>query len=55
MALIRQVLVTGMLRKEIEQYGVLHLNEKGNDFDAIEDDCLIASSAAISTELLKNL
>ncbi|MEH6704990.1 MAG: DNA helicase RecQ [Galbibacter orientalis] len=32
MALIRQVLVTGMLRKEIEQYGVLHLNEKGNEF-----------------------
>ena len=31
------------------------LNEKGNDFDAIEDDCLIASSAAISSELLKNL
>ncbi|MEL4307780.1 DNA helicase RecQ [Joostella sp. CR20] len=32
MALIRQVLVTGMLRKEIEQYGVLHVNEKGDEF-----------------------
>src|SRR5690606_38529715 len=32
MALIRQVLVQGYIRKEIEQYGVLHLNEKGIEF-----------------------
>lgn len=32
MALIRQVLVLGYIRKEIEQYGVLHLNEKGIHF-----------------------
>tara|TARA_R110002051_G_scaffold59341_1_gene108758 strand:+ start:9068 stop:11278 length:2211 start_codon:yes stop_codon:yes gene_type:complete len=32
MALIRQTLVAGLLRKEIEQYGVLHLTEKGNVF-----------------------
>src|SRR5690606_8314381 len=32
MALIRQVLVTGYIGKEIEQYGVLHLNEKGIHF-----------------------
>lgn len=32
MALIRQVLVAGMLRKEIEQYGILHLTEKGEAF-----------------------
>ncbi|WP_417362848.1 DNA helicase RecQ [Galbibacter sp.] len=32
MALIRQVLVQGFIRKEIEQYGVLHLNEKGIEF-----------------------
>ena len=32
MALIRQTLVAGLLRKEIEQYGVLHLTEKGNEF-----------------------
>jgi len=32
MALIRQVLVVGYLRKEIEQYGVLKLMENGSDF-----------------------
>ena len=32
MALIRQTLVAGLLRKEIEQYGVLHLTENGDDF-----------------------
>ena len=32
MALIRQVLVTNMLFKEIEQYGVLKLTKKGEDF-----------------------
>ncbi len=32
MALIRQVLVAGMLKKEIEQYGVLKLSEKGEAF-----------------------
>jgi len=32
MALIRQVLVAGLLRKEIEQYGILHLTEAGESF-----------------------
>ncbi|NVK51443.1 MAG: DNA helicase RecQ [Flavobacteriaceae bacterium] len=32
MALIRQVLVAGLLRKEIEQYGVIKLTQKGLDF-----------------------
>lgn len=32
MALIRQVLVAGLLRKEIEQYGILHLTEVGEAF-----------------------
>ena len=32
MALVRQTLVAGLLRKEIEQYGVLHLTEKGEQF-----------------------
>ena len=32
MALVRQALVAGFLRKEIEQYGVLHLTEKGKKF-----------------------
>ncbi len=32
MALIRQVLVAGLLKKEIEQYGVLKLTEEGKQF-----------------------
>ena len=32
MALVRQVLVAGILKKEIEQYGVLHLTPKGQDY-----------------------
>ena len=32
MALVRQTLVAGLLRKEIEQYGVLHLTEKGKKY-----------------------
>ncbi len=32
MALIRQSLVAGLLRKEIEQYGVIHITEKGKEF-----------------------
>lgn len=32
MALIRQTLVAGLLNKEIEQYGVLHITDKGKDF-----------------------
>lgn len=33
-ALIRQILVQGYIRKEIEQYGVLKMNQKGLDFIA---------------------
>ncbi|WP_339628138.1 ATP-dependent DNA helicase RecQ [uncultured Maribacter sp.] len=32
MALVRQTLVAGLLKKEIEQYGVLHLTENGKKF-----------------------
>lgn len=32
MALVRQVLVAGLLRKEIEQYGILHLTKKGEEY-----------------------
>lgn len=31
-ALIRQVLVAGLLKKEIEQYGILHVTQKGEYF-----------------------
>ncbi|RDY61999.1 DNA helicase RecQ [Flagellimonas nanhaiensis] len=32
MALVRQVLVAGLLKKEIEQYGILHLTPGGKEF-----------------------
>ena len=32
MALIRQVLVAGLLKKEIEQYGILHVTDAGKEF-----------------------
>ncbi|NKI32868.1 RecQ family ATP-dependent DNA helicase [Croceivirga thetidis] len=32
MALIRQVLVAGLLKKEIEQYGILHITDSGKEF-----------------------
>ncbi|TMM53353.1 DNA helicase RecQ [Maribacter algarum] len=32
MALIRQVLVAGLLKKEIEQYGILRMTDHGRDF-----------------------
>ena len=32
MALIRQVLVAGLLKKEIEQYGILHITRTGSSF-----------------------
>ena len=32
MALTRQLLVAGLLKKEIEQYGILHLTPKGREF-----------------------
>ena len=39
----------------VKEAGGICLNEKGNDFDPLKDESLIASSAAISSELLKNL
>lgn len=32
MALVRQVLVAGLLKKEIERYGILHLTDAGREF-----------------------
>ncbi|MCR9264714.1 MAG: DNA helicase RecQ [Flavobacteriaceae bacterium] len=32
MALVRQVLVAGLLKKEIERYGILHLTQAGQEF-----------------------
>lgn len=60
MALIRQAMVAGLLFKEIEQYGVLHITEKGKDFlhapqsfmmtedhayDEAEDDTIVTAGS----------
>ncbi|MUU77630.1 ATP-dependent DNA helicase RecQ [Winogradskyella endarachnes] len=42
MALIRQVLVAGQLKKDIETYGVLRLSEKGLDFISKPESFLMA-------------
>ena len=45
----------GSLPRSQEVVDFIFAREKGNDFDPLKDESLIASSAAISSELLKNL
>jgi ATP-dependent DNA helicase RecQ len=64
MALIRQVLVTGMIQKDIETYGIIKISEKGLDFiqhptsfmmsedheySESEDDAIVAASKSTGT------
>lgn len=64
MALIRQVLVTGMIQKDIETYGVIKISEKGLDFiknptsfmmsedheySEAEDDLIVAAAKSSGT------
>lgn len=64
MALIRQVLVEGLLSKDIETYGILKVTEKGldfidhpvsflmsedHDYDEVDDDTIVTSSKATGT------
>jgi myo-inositol-1(or 4)-monophosphatase len=39
----------------VREAGGICLNDKGKNFDTLDDDSLIASSSAISSELFKNL
>ena len=39
----------------VREAGGICLNDKGKNFDTLNDDSLIASSSAISSELFKNL
>ncbi|MFC4094318.1 DNA helicase RecQ [Euzebyella saccharophila] len=41
MALIRQMIVAGLVKKEIEQYGILHVTQKGKDFMAKPDSFMM--------------
>jgi ATP-dependent DNA helicase RecQ len=62
MALVRQVLVDGLLGKDIESYGVLKLNSKGeaylkkptsfmmsedHEYNEVEDDAIVTASKSI--------
>ncbi len=64
MALIRQVLVDGLLNKDIESYGVLKLSKKGEDYlkkpssfmmsedheyNEVEDDAIVTASKSSGT------
>ncbi|MGI9530722.1 RecQ family ATP-dependent DNA helicase [Lutimonas sp.] len=50
MALIRQVLVAGFLKKEIEQYGVLKLTKKGEDFIGAPHSFMMTEDHVYSAE-----
>jgi len=50
MALIRQVLVAGLLKKEIEQYGILHVTEKGEAFLKAPESFMMTKDHTYSKE-----
>ncbi len=50
MALTRQVLVAGLLKKEIEQYGILHLTEKGKEYIASPTSFMMTKDHVYSEE-----
>ena len=50
MALTRQVLVAGFLKKEIEQYGVLHVTDAGRKFLNAPSSFLMTKDHVYSTE-----
>ncbi|WP_420319874.1 DNA helicase RecQ [Flagellimonas sp.] len=50
MALTRQVLVAGLLKKEIEQYGILHVTKAGKDFLANPSSFMMTKDHVYSKE-----
>lgn len=50
MALIRQVLVAGFLKKEIEQYGILRVTEKGKKFLKAPESFMMTKDHVYSKE-----
>ncbi|MFD2567760.1 RecQ family ATP-dependent DNA helicase [Pseudotenacibaculum haliotis] len=50
MALLRQVLVVNLIRKEIEQYGVIKLTEEGKDFIANPQSFMMTEDHVYSQE-----
>ncbi|SIS89702.1 ATP-dependent DNA helicase RecQ [Zobellia uliginosa] len=50
MALIRQTLVAGLLKKEIEQYGILHVTERGEAYLKEPESFMMTMDHAYSKE-----
>ncbi|MBU3025129.1 RecQ family ATP-dependent DNA helicase [Zobellia galactanivorans] len=50
MALIRQTLVAGLLKKEIEQYGILHVTERGEAYLKAPESFMMTMDHAYSKE-----
>ncbi|VAW12468.1 ATP-dependent DNA helicase RecQ [hydrothermal vent metagenome] len=50
MALIRQVLVAGLLKKEIEQYGILRVTEKGKAFKKSPESFMMTTDHVYTQE-----
>ncbi|HET8736367.1 MAG TPA: DNA helicase RecQ [Pricia sp.] len=55
MALIRQVLVAGILKKEIEQYGILHVTDKGKAFLQRPESFMMTRDHAYSEEKIGDI
>ncbi len=55
MALIRQVLVAGLLKKEIEQYGILHVTEKGTSFLKKPESFMMTKDHTYSEEKVNDI
>jgi ATP-dependent DNA helicase RecQ len=55
MALIRQVLVAGLISKDIESYGVLKVTQAGNDFIAKPYSFMVAEDHEFSEEEDENI
>jgi ATP-dependent DNA helicase RecQ len=55
MALIRQILVAGLISKDIESYGVLKVTQAGNDFIAKPYSFMVAEDHEFSEEEDENI
>ncbi len=53
MALTRQVLVAGLLKKEIERYGILHLTDAGREFLAKPESFLMTKDHTYTEESME--
>ncbi len=50
MALIRQMIVAGLIKKEIEQYGILHVTDKGKGFLNAPESFMMTKDHTYSSE-----